>query len=193
MLELNSFMDKFNFYFTGPLNEGHYRWPWTVELNQDFLKENILKRFRNSNFIDSHFEKIAKHLESFYKSGKEGINTDVAGIIVPIRHGDINDYFHIAVSIPGDFEKNLTKIWHSNGIYEEHPEDILILEKRANLTYDFMKKTFNIPVFEAHKFLPGYREIPFPVGKEDMPYKERMNLVQIAFDKWLDVNFSKKV
>lgn len=181
-------MDKKNFYFTNEA-DGHYRWHWTEILNQSFLKENLIKKFKNVDLINSHFNTIAKHLESFYKSGKENIKTDVSGIIVPISHGDSSDYFHIAVSIPGDFEKDLEKIWKSNGIYEEHPKDNLTLRKRANLTYAFMEKTFNIPIFESWKFLPGYRDIPFPEGREKMDYKERINFVENAFDKWLNENF----
>lgn len=184
-------MDKLNFYFTGPLDKGHHRWFWTENLNQNFFKESLQKRFSDVVLIDSHFEKIAKHLGPFYKSGSKDIVTDVSGIIIPICHGDFNDYFHVAVSIGGDFEKDLTKIWHSNGIYQEHPEDSTILEKRANLTYAFMKRIFNIPVFEAHKFLFGYREVPFPKGEENMSYLKRIAYVEISFEDWLNNNFEK--
>lgn len=186
MGKIDIFMDKLNFYFTGPF-EGHYRWSETENMNQSFLKENISKRFANANFVDSHFEKIAKHLEPFYESGKENLKTDISGIIVPIHHGDISDYFHIAVSISGDFEKDLGRIWKSNGIYQEHPGDEDILKKRANLTYDFMRKTFNIPVFESHKFLPGYRNVP--LENENLSPEQRISYVENSFNSWLDKNF----
>jgi hypothetical protein len=183
-------MSNLNFYFTGKLVGGHYRYWDTSKMNQDFLKNNLIERLKNPNLIDSHFEDIAKHLEPFYQKGKEGIKTDISGIIVPICHGDISDYFHIAVSIKGDFERNLRNLWKSNGIYEEHPENPAVLKIRANLTEQFINKVFNIPLFEAYKFLLGYR-IPFPRGKEEMSIKERIACVENAFNSWIKENFEK--
>ena len=181
-------MKKLNFYFTGDF-KGHYRWSWTTKVDQSFLKKNLVEKFNDVDFVGSHYEDVAKHLGPFYESGKENIKTDIAGIIVPINHGDWSDYFHIAVSIPGDFEKDLEKLWKSNGIIQEHPEDPEILKKRANLTYGFMERTFGIPVFEAWRFLPGYRDVKFPDGNKDMLYVERIKHVENAFNEWLDRKF----
>ena len=184
-------MPNLSFYFTGPLEGGHHRYSDTSEMDQSFLRKNLVQKFKTPELINSHFDKIANHLAPFYQRGKEKIKTDISGIIVPICHGDISDYFHIAISIEGDFLNDLEAIWKSNGIYEEHPEDIFILKKRADLTYSFMDKILDIPVFEAHKFLPGYREIPFPKGKENMSSQERISYVESAFNSWIKENFEK--
>ncbi|MFA5953623.1 MAG: hypothetical protein WC812_03450 [Candidatus Pacearchaeota archaeon] len=186
-------MENLNFYFTGPLEGGHYKYPDTYKLDQSFLKKNLVNKLNNPNLIESNYQEIAEHLKPFYQRGRINLKTDVSGIIIPICHGDISDYFHIAVSISGAFREDLEKIWKANGIFEEHPKDENILKLRANLTYNFMKNVFGIPVFKLYEHLPGYRKVPFPKGRENMSLQERIDCVEIAFDSWVKENFEKKL
>lgn len=183
-------MTEMNFYFTGILdgkrglkgnNESRY---FSREIDQNFFKEILERKLKHPRLFFSRFQEIGSHLAPFYKSGAEHLETDISGIIIPICHGDINEYFHMAGSIPGDFERDLEKIWIANNITERYPEDPLILMKRGNLTEEFMQKVFPIPVFRSYEHIPGYR-------KDNSIFDDKLHYVEDAFEKWVTENFVK--
>jgi hypothetical protein len=55
----------------------------------------------------------------------------------------------------------------------------------------FFKNTFQMPVFESFRFLPGYRNTP--AAKDDKSsLKERVPLVMDAYNNWIGEHFTKE-
>lgn len=183
-------MKNLNFHFTGELIEKNNQY-FSGGVDQSRFKAILEENLESPNLIFSHYKNIAKHLGNFYQSGLEDIKTDISGIIVPVCHGDFSDYFHIATSIEGDFAKDLKYIWKENGITEEHPSNNYVLRVRAGLTENFISKTFNIPLFESFRHIPGYRNTPLVEDDTRRFVDERIGDSEIAFEKWVKKNFSK--
>lgn len=184
------FMSELNFHFTASSlvhNNGSRDFP--TELDQTFFRDILERKLNSPNLIFSDYLKIAHHLSPFYKSGQRHIQTNISGLIVPICHGDVNDYFHIAVSIPGDFKRDLEQIWRVHGIHEQHPKDSAILRKRGNLTESFMREVFPIPLFGAYNHIPGYRDVLLDGKEDDKPLEGKLHYVQDAFERWVNENF----
>lgn len=118
--------------------------------------------------------------------------TGIDGIILPCRHAEYGDLYSIMKGINGSFSKRLKKkeaefdsLWDlENNNYQRE-----FLMKQDEMSKYFYSR-FKIPVFEAFKFIPGYRFNNEPVGESET-YEEKNGYVEFAFKRWLEKNFSK--
>lgn len=131
------------------------------------------------------------------------IETDIAGIVVPIGHADYREFEDILWSIKGLFHDQLEKI-HAKHQHEidkylaDYPEfgkhidsnNGYVMKRTQALEGHFYAR-FGIPVFQSYHFAPGDRFNNMPVGsslnwkKDEFYKKDREDYIKFAFNKWI--------
>lgn len=159
------------------------------KVDQSFLKERILAKFPHSNFIISNPYDIAEEITRLLgtKNYLNGFHSDISGIIVPLCNEDINMISNISMNIDGSFGVVAKREFKS---FDSHLPFFLSKEEferaRSIRMEELFYDSFQIPVFEAYKYLPGYRYENKPHEKEINDPHKTIILVQAMYGLWLN-------
>lgn len=144
------------------------------------------------------------------------IHSGIAGIIIPINHGDVNDFDKIVLSgiggrvaakIENSYNykqaKKLTR-YHSQFLNSSTGSQNHRMNWHEQWDYDNARKiehevirkifqeTYKIPVFEACAFVPGYRDMAMVSDMIDKDMEEAIPYVKAAVRAWVEINFLGK-
>jgi hypothetical protein len=185
----------------------------SVVLDQTFLPEILDESFGKQEHIFMPYREISGYLNKYIPeedhSPTHRYYTGISGLIIPIQHGDMNEILNIRGNLKESYKKResspVSEAWGEVRMYQRRSDDYWnnsrykqFLEEAVSGSEKLFFESFGFPIFEAHKFFPGHREVPLPIGVES-PYladKKTINknfeYVKNAFRFWLENNFGKK-
>ncbi|MFP4119206.1 MAG: hypothetical protein ACLFTH_04080 [Candidatus Woesearchaeota archaeon] len=152
-----------------------------------------------SNFIPIRFNKYTpSKLDEIYTLNESCIQNDVKAIVIPIDHGDMNAAWHILYNSDINHVTPLLQKYHDsflqgdfeNASTKERNVARMNLEKKFSDIFDIHYR------FEAHKFMPLYRED----GPQLTKYTSNQTnlemwtpVVEKAYEVWLDSIDTSKI
>lgn len=187
-----------------------------IALDQTFFPRIVDEILGPQEHIFLHYQKIVKYLDEVIPNEPEELfdsvkyKSGVSGLIIPIQHGDMNEFCHIVTQLKKPYQDRLDpdveKAWdlvHSfqqshDFDYEHNQRYREALKTWVGGIERLFTNSFNIPVFEAYHHFPGHREAPIPIGMEKYArgdseeLHKRLKYVEGAFRVWIDINFKGK-
>jgi hypothetical protein len=185
----------------------------SVVLNQTFFPEIVDGFLGPQEHVFMHYREISKYLNKFIPEEKHSwdyhYSTDISGLIIPIQHGDMNEILNMRGLLKDSYKKRepspVSEAWEEVRMYQRRSDDYWSNPRYKQFVEEAVKgsekmffESFGFPIFEAHKFFPGHREVPIPIGLES-PYladekiiNKNLEYVKNAFKFWLENNFTKK-
>jgi len=171
--------------------------------NQSFFPKIIDKVLGKQEHIVLHYKDVAEYLNKFITE-TEIKKTDIAGLIIPVQHGDMNEILNIRGNLKEKYRElendfpSLRQNWDYVNSYRNRDDDYwnnpkyqIRLEEAVRDSKIVFRNTFKFPIFEACKHLPGHRDTPVPIDLIDKPIPEALDYVEGAFKVWLNRNFKK--
>jgi hypothetical protein len=185
-------------------------------LDQTFFPRIIDVNLGPQEHIYMDYNNISKYLNTFipdedtkFSFDRKPYENDIAGLIIPIQHGDFNELLHIAGELKESYQnrvspatneaREMVEYYRKNGGegYEHNPKYKRYLEDAVEGSRSCFYDNFKFPIFEAFNHMPRHRDNRVPIELIHTHINEEsvgkyLDYVEGAFKVWVKQNFLDK-